>query len=46
VSLRDVERAMIVFKYMYDMMKVFEPLMNSRARKEITALKENGKVSL
>lgn len=34
VSLRDVERAMIVFEYMYDMMKVFGPPMTELAKKE------------
>ena len=28
VSLRDVERAMIVFEYLYDMMDTFGPLMD------------------
>ena len=45
MSLRDVDRAMIVFKYMYDMMKVFGPPMDSWARKEIAASKETGKVT-
>jgi hypothetical protein len=34
VSLRDVERAMIVFEYMYDMMKVFGPPMTELAIEE------------
>lgn len=35
VSLRDVERAMIVFEYMYRMMGVFGPLMDEYARGEV-----------
>ena len=31
MSLRDVERAMIVFEYLYKMMKVFGPLMDEWA---------------
>ncbi len=31
VSLRDVERTMIVFEYLYDMMNVFGPLMDEYA---------------
>jgi hypothetical protein len=34
VSLRDVKRAMIVFKYLYDMMDVFGPLMDQWAKGE------------
>ena len=36
MSLRDVERAMIVFKYMYGMMDVFGPFMDKLAQKELT----------
>lgn len=32
MSLRDVERAMIVFEYLYQMMGVFGPLMDEWAR--------------
>ena len=35
MSLRDVERAMIVFEYMYKMMEVFGPLMDRWAEKEL-----------
>ena len=41
MSLRDVERAMIVFEYMYKMMDVFGPLMDEWAAKEQTERKEN-----
>ena len=34
VSLRDVERAMIVFEYFYEKMALFAPLMNERAIKD------------
>jgi len=34
VSLRDVERAMIVFKYFYERMNLFGPLMDKRVRDE------------
>ena len=34
VSLRDVERAMIVFEYFYERMEIFAPLMEERAEKE------------
>lgn len=34
MSLRDVERTMIVFEYMHTMMGVFEPLMDDWAAKE------------
>ncbi len=40
---------MIVFEYMYDMMKVFKPCMNDWAEKELAASQENDgddKVSL
>lgn len=36
VSLRDVERAMIVFEYMYSMMDVLGPLVNDWAEKELS----------
>ena len=35
MSLRDVERAMVVFKYMYGMMDVFGPLMDHWAEKKL-----------
>lgn len=35
MSLRDVERTMIVFEYMYGMMCVFESLMDELAEKEL-----------
>lgn len=41
MSLRDVERTMIVFKYMYGMMKVFGSLINNWAKKELTVHEEN-----
>ena len=41
MSLRDVERAMIVFEYMYKMMDVFGPLMDKWAAKEQARSEEN-----
>ena len=35
VSLRDVERAMIVFEYFYERMDLFAPLMNNKAIEEL-----------
>jgi hypothetical protein len=40
VSLRDVERAMIVFKYFYEKMDIFAPLIEQKQREEEEA-KEN-----
>ena len=34
MSLRDVERAMIVFKYFYEKMDVFAPLIDQKQREE------------
>ena len=34
MSLRDVERAMIVFKYFYEKMDIFAPLINQKQQKE------------
>jgi hypothetical protein len=34
VSLRDVERAMIVFKYFYEKMDIFAPLIEEKQREE------------
>ena len=34
MSLRDVERAMIVFEYFYERMNLFAPLMNKKAKNE------------
>ena len=43
MSLRDVERAMIVFEYMFDMMAIFGPLMDEWAMKEKTEkIEESG----
>ena len=43
MSLRDVERAMMVFEYMYSMMNVFGPLTDKWAEKEIADMKkQNG----
>ena len=36
VSLRDVERAMIVFKYFYEKMALFGPLMDEKEEQEKT----------
>ena len=38
MSLRDVERAMIVFEYFYEKMSLFAPLMNERARRDYDEL--------
>jgi hypothetical protein len=40
VSLRDVERAMIVFKYFYEKMDIFAPLIEQKQQEE-----EEGKES-
>lgn len=45
MSLSDVERAMIVFEYMYEMMGVFGPLMDQWAKKEMEEMKENGGIT-
>ena len=34
MSLRDVERAMIVFKYFYEKMDIFAPLIEQKQRDE------------
>ena len=34
MSLRDVERAMIVFKYFYEKMDIFAPLIERKQREE------------
>ncbi|MCG8624366.1 MAG: hypothetical protein MJE68_20525 [Proteobacteria bacterium] len=34
MSLRDVERAMIVFKYFYEKMDIFAPLIEEKQREE------------
>ena len=34
MSLRDVERAMIVFEYFYEKMDIFAPLMDQKQREE------------
>ena len=34
MSLRDVERAMIVFKYFYEKMDIFAPLIEEKQQKE------------
>ena len=34
VSLRDVERAMIVFQFFYEKMDLFAPLINAKVEKE------------
>ncbi len=41
VSLRDVERAMIVFEYMLQMMDVFRPHMDQYAQNESRTREEN-----
>ena len=46
VSLRDVERAMIVFEYFYDKMAMFAPLINEKAIKEYKELHGSDKVNL
>ena len=35
MSLRDVERAMIVFEYFYERMNLFAPLINEKASEEL-----------
>ena len=34
MSLRDIERAMIVFKYFYEKMDIFAPLIEEKQREE------------
>jgi len=40
VSLRDVERAMIILEYFYERMNMFAPLMNEKATLEMEQLSE------
>ena len=35
MSLRDVERTMVVFKYFYEMMDVFAPLIDQKQQEEM-----------
>jgi len=45
VSLRDVERAMIVFEYFHDKMEVFGPKMDNMAARELE-MEDEEEVSL
>ena len=45
MSLRDVERAMIVFEYFYDKMEVFGPRMDNMAARELE-MEDEKEVSL
>jgi hypothetical protein len=45
VSLRDVQRAMIVFEYMYDMMEVFGPRMDEYAERQLNYSRNDDDVS-
>ena len=45
MSLRDVERAMIVFEYFYDKMVLFAPLMNKKANNKLIGVESDDQVS-
>jgi hypothetical protein len=45
VSLRDVERTMIVLEYMYNMMNIFGPLMDEKVKAEKMEESQTSEVS-